>query len=217
MRISNQFLLTMLAFLFSVSVFAKKGDKVKGYVIKNNGDRIEGKVLVGSITDNEVKVVFYEKGKSKKTTYKPTQLKGYGFEDNELDDLGRKVKRWYHFETNKVDYPPKPFGPKTVFMQKEEDGELALYCYYVEVRNDPRKPYRYHYYIKDEGGKIKKISREKFGKDLKGLFKEYPALASRIGKKQFLYRNLDRMVRDYNYWVVNKHDKNEYRVAMKDN
>ena len=36
---------------------------------------------------------------------------------------------------------------------------------------------------------------------------------SQIGKKQFRYINFKRMVRDYNYWVINKHEGTEYKVS----
>ncbi len=218
MRKINHFLTTLLfAFLISFTLHAKKGDKVDGYIIKNDDTRIEGKIMIGSITDNEVKVVFYKKGQSKKIIYKPNDIKAYGYEAIEVNDVGTKQKRWIHFERQKVDYPPKPFGPKTVFMEREEQGELTLFCYYIEVRNNPKQPYRYEYYIKDEAGKTHKLTREKFYKEAKGIFKKYSALSTRIGQKQFNYRNLERMVRDYNFWTVNRHDKNEYRVALKEN
>ncbi|MEM1322201.1 MAG: hypothetical protein AAGG75_18210 [Bacteroidota bacterium] len=216
MRVANQLVMVFVAVLLTFNASAKKGDKVPAYIIKKNGDRIEGKVLLGSITDHEIKVNFFKQGQSKKTVYKPNDLQGYGYEMTEVDDLGIKVKRWVHYETHKVDYPPKPFGPTKVFIEREEAGELNLYCYYIEVRNNPKKPYRYHYYIKGNDGKLRKITEDLFRKEAKSLFKNYTALSTRVGQKQFLYRNLDRMVRDYNYWTVNRHDKNEYRVAMKE-
>ena len=217
----NITLLLLLAAFVSTSLTAtttntlgKKGKKVPGYVIMKSGDKVEGMIATGSITDNEVKVTFYSRS-GKKTTYKPKDILGYGYEETEEDDLGIEETNWVHYETAKVDYPPKPFGPKTVFMQREEAGSVSLYCYYVEVRNNPRKPYRYYYYLKDEQGKMSKVEKGDFKKIARSLFKDYSAMTQRIGKKDFLYRNLDRMVRDYNYWVANQHDSNEYRVAMK--
>ncbi|MEM9918048.1 MAG: hypothetical protein AAF990_08130 [Bacteroidota bacterium] len=215
MRMTQKFWLLILVLFVAGNAYAKKGDKVPGYIIDNDGEKIEGTVQIGSITDNEVKVQFYHPGASKKKIYKPNQLQGYGFETEEIDEIGRKSKRWVHFEKQKVDYPPKPFGPTTVFMEKEEEGELTLYCYYIEVRNNPKKPYKYHYYVKDNDGNFSKVTRDKFGKDARSIFKDYTALSKRIGSKKFEYRNLDRMVRDYNYWTVAKHDANEYKVAMK--
>ena len=84
MKLNN--LLTIFIFLFfSTSLIAKKGDKVPGYVTLNNGDKLEGNILVGSITDNETKVVFYKENSDKKTIYKPKDLLGYGFEEKEID------------------------------------------------------------------------------------------------------------------------------------
>jgi len=119
---------------------AKKGDKVPGYVILNGGKKIEGKVVIGSITDNETKVVFYKEGSNKKTVYKPKQLESYGFQEKEIDEIGRSVQRWIYFDRQKVDYPPKIFASTTVFMEREEKGIITLYTYYVEVRDNPKKP-----------------------------------------------------------------------------
>jgi len=206
---------TILAILFlSSSMFAQKGEKVPAYVILSSGKKIQGKFKVGSITDNEVKVMFFNSSGAK-TVYKPADLKGYGYESLELDDLGDEVTEWVHYETQKVDYPPKPFGPTTVFMQREMEGAITLYCYYMESRSDVKNPFRYFYYIKDQNGNLKKVEKEDFAGVAKTVFGEYSAMTKNLGKKGFDYRNLDRMVRDYNYWTVNRHDASEYRVAMK--
>ena len=217
MRFKNQLSLSFLALFISINLSAKKGDKVPGYVINNDGKRMEGKVMIGSITDHETKVVFFEEGKNKKITYKPKDLSSYGYQETDIDDMGIEVKRWVHYDRFKVDYPPKIFASTTVFMEREVTGTISLYCYYVEVRDDPKKPYRYFYYLKNEGAELEKIERDDFNKVADAVFKDYTALNSRIGQKDFEYRNLDRMVRDYNYWTVNQHDTDEYRVAMKNN
>lgn len=206
--------LLLLVLFVSVSVYAEKGDKVPGYIIEKNGKKVEGKIQIGSITDNEVKITFFSRS-GKKNVYKPKHILGYGYEETDEDDLGIEETNWVHYEVAKVDYPPKPFGSKTVFIQREEQGTVSLYCYYVEVRNNPRKPYRYFYYLKDEQGKMSKVEKGDFKKIARSLFKDYSAMTQRLGKKDFLYRNLDRLVRDYNYWVANQHDSSEYRVAMK--
>ena len=213
----NHVLLLLLIFLTTlVNAQSQKGEKVPAYIILKDGTRQEGKFKVGSITDNEVKIQFYHRGKTKKAVYKPNDLLGYGYEATEQDDLGFDETRWIHYETMKVDYPAKPFGSTTVFVEREVEGAVALFCYYIEVRNNPKKPYRYYYMIRDTDGKVTKVEEKNFRKTVMQTFKDYSALTSRLGKKDFLYRNLDRMVRDYNYWTVNQHDSSEYRVAMKE-
>lgn len=197
------------------AAFDKKEDPVEGYVIKKNGERVEGEIIPGSITDNEVKITFINRA-GKKKTYKPKDLLGYGYEAELEDDLDLGETEWVHYEVAKADYPPKPFSSKDVFMQRETDGQLSLFTYYVEVRNNPKKPYKYYYYLKDENGNLTKVEKADFKKVAKKLFKDYTAMYNRIGRKDFLYTNLDRMVRDYNYWQANQHDAGEYRVAMKE-
>jgi len=192
----------------------KKRGKVTGYILNKNGKKIEGKILPGSITGNELKITFISRSGQKKS-YKPKEIQGYGYLAEVDDDLGLGDSEWVHYESATADYPPKPFASKDVFMQRESDGAISLYCYYIEVRNNPKKPFRYVYYLKDKNGKLNKIEKDDFKKVSKTLFKDYTAMSSRIGRKDFLYKNLDRMVRDYNYWVANAHDANEYRVAMK--
>jgi len=187
-----------------------------GYIITTSDERIEGNVIAGSITDNEVKVKFiHENGK--KESFKPSEIKGYGFQQEIEDEMGIGITKWRHFETAMADYPPKPFGSKDVFMEKEVEGMVDVYVYYVEIRNNVEEPYRYYYYIKDNFGNFKKVDEDNFASISKVLFKDYTALTTRLGKKGFEYKNLDRMARDYNYWATNQHEKTEYRVAMKQN
>jgi hypothetical protein len=213
-RLSKQPVILFLFILLSFQVHAKN-DKFSGYIINLNNEKVEGKIITGSITDNEVKIQFIEEGKEKKKTYKAKHLKGYGYKSIQEDDLGLEYQRWIHYEQQKVDYPPKPFASTTVFMQKEEGGALTLYCYYIEVRNDRKNPFRYLYYAKDNDGDLIKIDKKEFKKVARKLFKTYTAMNSKIGRKDFEYKNLDRMVRDYNYWIENQHNANEYRVALK--
>lgn len=192
----------------------KKEVKAPGYILNKNGKKIEGYIVPGSITDNELKITFISRSGQKKS-YKPKDIKGYGYEAEIEDDLGLGETEWLHYESTKADYPPKPFASKDVFMQRESEGAVSLFCYYIEVRNNPKQPFRYVYYLKDQDGKLNKIEKDDFKKVSKTLFKDYTAMSNRIGRKDFLYKNLDRMVRDYNYWVANQHDAGEYRVAMK--
>lgn len=216
MKLTKQSAILSLFFLMCFKVHAiKKSESAPGYILTLDKQKIEGQVFYGSITDNEVKIQFVKEGTDKKKTYKGKDILGYGYESVEEDDLGLEYKRMVHYEQQKVDYPPKPFASTTVFMQKEEAGALTLFCYYVEVRNDRKNPYQYHYFAQNEKGDLVKIEKKDFRKEAGKLFKGYSAMYSKIGQKDFQYKNLDRMVRDYNFWVDNQHDAGEYRVALK--
>ena len=96
----------------------------------------DGKVYIGMWAHGKQngKGTFYSKS-GKKTTYKPKDILGYGYEETEEDDLGIEETNWVHYERAKVDYPPKPFGPKTVFMQREEEGSVSEYSCFKDERN----------------------------------------------------------------------------------
>jgi len=175
-----------------------------GYLILDNDQKIEGKIIPGSVTDNEVKVKFIEKGKKK--TYKPKKIKAYGYQISAKNDVGKTVYEWIRYVRKEVKEPPKPFGSNTVFMKQEVGGSIELFSYYVEMRAK-------HYFITEKGGKIKEITERKFRRITLELFRSYKALHSRIGQKQFKYKDLIRMVRDYNYWIENGHDTEEYVVS----
>lgn len=211
-----------LALLITFSLTAtltaqtKKGDSVSGFIIDNSGKKIDGQLIVGDWADNQIQVKFYKKGSGKKEIYKPNQLKGYGFQETILDCTGKKTKRLVEYDTRKADRPSRLFGPTTVFMHKEvTEGHFKLYCFYVEVRNDVKNPYTYSFFLEDEKGTFTKVDEENFSTKTKQMFKDYKALTSRVGSKDFKLKNMDRMVEDYNYWMENQHDANEYRVAMK--
>lgn len=216
----RKFITLTLIFVFSISASlqaqTKRGDKVPGYIIDNAGKKIEGNIIVADWADSQIKVKFYKKGTSSKVVYKPNQIKGYAYEQTLVDCTRKKIKQWVEYDTRKADRPSRAFGPTTVFMHKEvTSGHYKLYCYYIEVRNDVKNPYTYSFFIEDDKGNFSKVDEENFSSQAKKLFKEYKALISNIGEKDFKLKNMDRMVEDYNFWLVNQHDTNEYKVAMK--
>ena len=203
-------LICLSSFIFPSDFLIEK-EQMPGYIILENDEKIDGSIIPGSVTDNEVKVKFVENGKKK--TYKPKKVKAYGYQIFGKNDVGKTVSEWIHYERLKVDLPPKPFGPTTVFMRKEVEGAIQLYSYYVEMRAKRENPFQHSYFIRKSGGKIKEITEKKFRRMSLELFRDYRAMHQRIGQKQFQHKNLIRMVRDYNFWVQNGHDAYEYKVS----
>ncbi len=212
--------LTIFSFLMistALQAQTKKGDKVPGYIIDNSGKKTTGYIIYSDWANNQVQVKFIKKGSSKKEVYKPSQLKAYSYEEELTDCLGKKEKRWVHYETRKADRPSRIFGPTTVFMHKEvSEGHYSLFCFYVEIRNNVKKPYEYSFFVEDDKGNFTKVTDENFESIAGKLFKDYTAMKSKLGDKDFRMKNMDRLVADYNYWKEHQHNPNEYKVAMKE-
>ena len=204
-------LLFGLSFALISSIVLEEKKTYPGYVVFENDRKIEGVVQPGTVTDNEVKIKMLIKGKKK--TFKPDEVKEYGYEMIEKNDLDNLVKTWIRYERQEAIAPPKPFGSTDVFMQIEVEGTIKLYSYYVEMRAKRENPFQHSYYVKNKEGKLISIDEKNFLKQSKKVFKDYSAMASQIGKKQFRYTNFVRMVRDYNYWSVNQHDQTVYKIS----
>ncbi len=209
--------IALLGLATTLNAQTKKGSKVPGYIIDNSGKKVTGTVIANDWANNQISVKFIKKGTGSKVTYKPNQIKGFGYQESVKDCVGKIEKRWVDYETRKADRPSRIFGPTTVFMHKEvSDGHYSLFCFYVEIRNNVKKPYEYSFFIEDDKGNFTKVDDENFKSITNKLFKDYVALKTRIGDKDFKLKNMDRMVADYNFWKEKGHNPNEYKVAMKE-
>ncbi len=117
MKFFNTNTFTLLFLCLATVLSAQKGEKVSGYVLLDNGRKVEGLVKVGDITDNEVKVTFYNGRTGQKQVYKSTEIQGYGYEGFDIDELGNEINDWVHYEAHTVDYPQQTIDPTTVLMQ----------------------------------------------------------------------------------------------------
>ncbi len=186
-----------------------------GYIILKDGTKQTGLVEVGSLTDQEVKLKFFQNGKQ--TIYKPNKLRAYGFEALETtsDATIAAQKEWKHYESLSVelDFPPKAFAPKGVFMWRTVEGHYTLYNYYYEQPARTEQPMGNCYYLKNAKGKLTKITRINFKKKIKRYTRLYTAMYQKIGKAKFRFDNLPRLLRDYNYWIRNQHDPTIYKMS----
>lgn len=213
-------ILLLLSFTTYVSLAqdaaTKVGDKVRAYVVLQNGSRLEGTIKIGDWIENETRVVFYAEESASKTVYSPDDLNEYGVEITDLNEQGELYQKWFRYHKKKVERAPALFASKTVMLLRESEGAFNLYCYYVSTPDNPKQPYKYNFYVEDEASQqLVRLEMEDYRGLLRDAFKDYPALQTRVGTKGFLFRDMVKMIDDYNYWVVNQHDANEYRVALK--
>ncbi len=200
----------LLCVFISFSAYSK-AIEANAYIVFNDDSKVEGKIIVGSKTDNEVKFKFLD-GK-KKVTYTPEKVKAYGYEAIIEDSDGRSTKKWIHYERMEMEEAPKIFSDNIVFVEREVLGECSLFSYYVEQRSNYDVPVAQHYYLRTAEGELIKLDENNYTRMLKDFFAGYTAMAEQIGKKQFKYTNILRMVRDYNYWAQNKHEATTYKVS----
>lgn len=204
-------LLLILPIFLSFDNPPPKSNVFPGYVILESGKRLEGIVQLGTFIERELKIKFVDRGK--KVTYTPEEIKGYGFEQTQIDDLGLEKKSWIHFERMEALEPPRIFAPKNVFVEREVEGTFDLFCFFIQQRSNIDKPYEYYYLLRSEKGELTKVTEASFSKKIKQHFGAYTALIDRLGKKQFRFDNMTRIVKDYNYWLENQHDPTVYKVS----
>lgn len=178
----------------------KEGDIVQGFVINLKGDTIHGKIKIQSPESSEIKVKFQERfgaTKYKKKTYKSDQLLGYAYKVLENNNSAQKIVKWVTYVQKDVKESPVPFGPKKVFMLKKVSGMLNLYLYYVKSNTEAK--YRQYYFIENVKTKrIRKITEQNFEGIAESFMTKCSALVDRVGRGDFNYFNLDKIVSYYN-------------------
>lgn len=199
------FLSVCIAFTTTSSEEAKPN--YPGFLIWNDGVKETVKVQPGSITDNEVKIKYLVNGKV--ITIKPENIKAYGYTKNP----SVKTAENFHYDRFEMNYPAKPFASNTAMVLREVSGPVSLYSYFVEVRVDRKNPVQHRPHLRNGKGKLVELTEENFKKKTQKIFGNYTALRDRVGTKNFEMQNLRRMVRDYNYWMVMKHDANVYKIS----
>lgn len=173
--------------------------KKEGYIITNDGDKIEGEVLLRrDKTYDEVRIKFIGADGEKKL-YKAVDIKEYGFRDIEDDEYGNRVWQWKHYVSQSVDLAPIPFGPKTVFMEKVAEGDVVLYEYWVQANKNIDNPYIRMFYLQ-RGEEFLKVTEDNFEEVTKSFFSDNEEIASKMGEVNHRFRHLEKIVGRYNAW-----------------
>jgi hypothetical protein len=155
-----------------------------GYVILSSGDSIKGDIKVN--TKKELSLfqkVYVKQGESSKT-YKPEQVKEYGYESS-------------RFISRKVD-------GEMQFMKVLSYGRIILYEWQFELQRGAEVIVEKEYYIEtnDGSGKIEKTKPGKFKKAVAELMADNPELVARVQNEDKKYEigDVQNIVAEYNTW-----------------
>ncbi len=170
---------------------------VKGNIVLNNGEQLEGRIVVQHLEDMAQKIVFYG-DLNIKYTYGPDQIKLFSLNYATRNEEGEVQKTWKHFESKGV----HPASTSKVFMEKKASGTLSLYTFYT---NEIPKNSSVNYRLFIEGNTLPfmEIIEKEFNKTAKQIFREYEELTYAIGEIEgYSYVDMDRLVQNYNAWLI---------------
>ncbi len=182
------------------------GKYVQGFIITNEQDTVHGIVKIEDYEFSEVRVFFKRKKEKKnkykrKETYKPEELTGYSFRVSENNNSHQIVDRWVHYERKTVDESPRPFASKTVFLERKESGNVNLYLYFVRS-NQGVNLKRYFLLQRSSSDKTLKVTQDNFEEVVSKFIDDCPQLINRVGRADFTYYNLDRIIYNYNRCIT---------------
>lgn len=196
----NTITIIALSIIFSISVSAAK--VYQGYVVLNNGEKIEGKIQMLSPTLNEVKVKFTSTS-NKKITYKAKDVKEYGFQVTKWN----KKTRTHDLNTitytrQTVERSPIAFGPKTVLIERQITGNVNMYNHFVEQNANAKQPFVHVIYVQKEAGDLLSVTKRNYKVVLKEITNSYPELSAKIGSRGYGFKHISQIISTYNNWML---------------
>lgn len=208
-------LLIIILLIMTFAVYGQKskrvqeGKYVQGFIVNNDKDTIHGLVKVEGYEFSEVRVKFKSRKQSKKKkvkykrrkTYKSDELLAYSFKVYRNNNSKQIIEKWVHYERKRVDEPPRPFASKNVFLERKEEGPINLYLYFVRS-NQGGKLKTYFILEHTNSGYTQKVTQENFEKVVGEFVQDCSLLVNRVGRADFNYYNLDRIIYNYNRCLI---------------
>lgn len=138
---------TLLIFIlstFTATVFAGQTTKLyEGYVITNNGEKLEGKIQMLSPSLNEIQVKFISQT-NEKTTFKAKEVKEYAFKVEKWNKSTRNhIEEWIFYTRKTVERSPIAFRPTNVLIERQVGSTINLYHHFIEQNTTPEFPFVY--------------------------------------------------------------------------
>jgi hypothetical protein len=205
----QQLYLLIIFSMFFLSTIANaqrtnKGEKVQGFIIDSKQDTIHGLIEIEDYIVAETRIKFSERlGKDygKVKIYKPKDIKGYAIKIPVNNNSSQIVEEWIAYVTKDVEDAPKPFFPKTVFLERKERGIYNLYVYHVQSNTDARNTL-YFILEKSNTKQMIKVTASNFDEIASNFLNDCKNIRSRMGRADFSYFNLDRIIYAYNRCTI---------------
>lgn len=200
--------LLMLSMVFLSTIVSaqrpNKGEQVQGFIIDNKQDTIHGLIEIEDYITAETRVKFTERrGKDyrKPKTYKAKDIKGYAIKVPVNNNSNQIIEEWIPYDRKEVEEAPKPFASTTVFLERKEKGIYNLYIYHVQSNSDA-KSNLFFILEKANTGEMIKVTEDNFDEVASNFFKGCKNIRGRMGRADFSYLNLDRIVYAYNRCTI---------------
>jgi hypothetical protein len=177
-----------------------QGKKYPGYIVKSNGDKIEGYIKAqnkGSVAGtghcNQTKVIFFSdpEDKKSKVVYKPADLKGYMIADK-------------YYKT--MNYSGGLLAKPIRFVLLVDEGQIARYVWYTDNEKRIKGVVQFDEQFVLQNGDNKPIEEGVlllgFAKKVSELVSDNTELANKVKNKEkgFGAGSLDKIIAEYNEW-----------------
>lgn len=160
----------------------------EGYIITLDDEKVEGLVYQNPI--NAMKeyylVVFIHKDGTK-VKYRPRHVKKYGYS-------------MYNFVSdNGSFYKEVEIGPAVCLYEKMENQSYTTGGHYGSASQSFSSSKSYLYLRKTGESTFKRVRKFNFKDEYSMYFRDCPMVKEEIQNRNFTYKNLSRIVREYNY------------------
>jgi hypothetical protein len=196
-------------FIFTNSIYARELD---GYIIKKNGEKIQGVIQVtsvnypgGAVAINNINylplyisVFFKENGTKQYIEYFADDIDGYSFIYDNQEIFFFSIQLTYH-SWNKVKYRKK-------FLRLLINGELILFDCKSQVLYGKNYNEQIDYYISDRTNQILNVADNKYNTLEEYLIKELKIEKEFLRNQTFKIsiQNLKEIIYNYNRWLKTK-------------
>lgn len=181
-------ILTISILCFAVIQSTAQG-RYNGYVITNENDTVYGIIEVGNPALQAVRVIFTDYEVHSPVQLEPFQIKRY-YANNQL------------FQSKIYDLDEGLDYGYAVFMEVVEDGYVTFYKYW---NNDRR---RFERLLEDSNKSMMLVTKSKFSNKMSEYFKDHENLRTKILRGAYKWKDLDKIVYEYNAWKGNLNHSN---------